>query len=208
VCRAGGSGPGEAGGHDSRGGHRTIRRRRASGREEGESLDTVTRARDGDADAFDELVERHTGWVYRLAAAIVGPDEAVDVSQDVFGRAWRELPQLRDADRFEAWLRRIVVNRCRDAGRRAASRVREIPLDQRTASASPDPRTVIERDTDLAAAIARLSFDHRTILALHYGADLTHQSVADVLRIPPGTVKSRLGAALERLRVDLDEGRP
>jgi RNA polymerase sigma-70 factor (ECF subfamily) len=156
-------------------------------------------------DAFDELVERHTGWVYRLAAAIVGPDEAVDVSQDVFVRAWRELPRLRDADRFDAWLRRIVVNRCRDVGRRAGARVREIPIDRRNEGSSPDPRAAIERDADLAAAVARLSFDHRTILALHYGADLTHESVADALGIPTGTVKSRLGAALERLRLDLDE---
>ena len=172
---------------------------------EGRPLNSVIRAQDGDADAFDELLERHASWVYRLAAAIVGPAEAADVTQDAFVRAWRELSRLREPDRFEAWLRRIVVNRCRDVRRRARARVREIRMDTELPSASTDPRVPIERDADLAAALARLSVDHRTVLALHFGADLTHQAVADTLEIPIGTVKSRLSAALERLRVDLAE---
>lgn len=141
--------------------------------------------------------------MYRLAASIVGPEDWHDVTQDVFVRVWSELPRLRDPERFELWLRRIVVNRCRDVGRRRGARVLEIrplPLEP----LSLDPRPWVERDVDLAAALARLSADQRAVLALHYGADLTQEGVADALGIPVGTVKSRLASALARLRTELE----
>ncbi len=141
--------------------------------------------------------------MYRLAASIVGPEDGRDVTQDAFVRAWSELPRLRDPERFEPWLRRIVVNRCRDVGRRRGARVHEIqPLPFEPLSL--DPRPWVERDVDLAAALARLSVEHRTVLALHYGADLTHEAVADAIGIPVGTVKSRLASALARLRTALE----
>ena len=126
------------------------------------------------------------------------------MTQDVFLRAWTELPRLRDADRFEAWLRRILVNRCRDVGR---SRGRALAV------LSPSPAPVqgsvadgtgqLDDSADLSAALARLTVDQRAVLALHYAADLTLPGVAAALGVPVGTAKSRLNAALARLRVEL-----
>lgn len=177
----------------------------------GRQLNEVMRARDGDRDAFESLVHRHTAWSFRLAAAIVGPDQAADVTQEAFLRVWRELPRLRDAERFEPWLRRIVVNACRDMARRSASRVREVQLvgaiDDAPGMMSADPRSSVEGDADVARALAGLPLEQRTVLALHYAADLPLAAVADVLGIPAGTAKSRLNAALVRLRSGLEDHR-
>lgn len=156
-------------------------------------------------------MHRHTGWAFRLASAIVGPDQAADVTQEAFLRVWRELPRLRDPARFEPWLRRIVVNACRDVGRRSASRVQELQLvgamDGAPGAMSADPRPPVEDDADVARALAGLPLDQRTVLALHYAADLSLAAVADVLGVPAGTAKSRLNAALVRLRSSLEDQR-
>jgi RNA polymerase sigma-70 factor (ECF subfamily) len=143
-----------------------------------------------------------------LAVAIVGPDEAADVTQDVLVLAWQRLPQLRDPARGAAWLRRIVVNRCLDRSRAARRRIRTIPmtvddLDGRLPSASPP--TVPGFDPQIESALRRLPIEQRAVIALHYSADLSLPDVADALKIPVGTAKSRLAAALERLRRDLGE---
>jgi RNA polymerase sigma-70 factor (ECF subfamily) len=151
-------------------------------------------------------VERHGAAIHRLAVAIVGPDEAPDVTQDVLVLAWRRLPQLRDADREAAWLRRIVVNRCLDRGRAASRRVRTIPItihgDDTRLPTTPAPATP-GFDPDVEAALRRLPVEQRAVIALHYAADLSLPDVADALKVPVGTAKSRLNAALERLRRDL-----
>ena len=151
----------------------------------------------------------HGGWVHRLAVVIVGPEEAADVTQDVLLRAWRELPRLRDDTRFEAWLRRILVNRCRDVGRAKGRRVVEIGLDPATGAVpSADGLDTADRTVDLDAALARLSVDQRAVIALHFAADLTLADVAATMGLPIGTVKSRLNTALIHLRTELgrDEG--
>ena len=150
-------------------------------------------------------MDLHGGWVHRLAVVIVGPGEAADVTQDVLLRAWRELPRLRDPDRFEAWLRRILVNRCRDVGRTRRRRVTELELDtaERARAEFGDGTHAIDQTADLDAALARLSTDQRAVIALHFAADLTLADVAESLDIPVGTVKSRLNAALGRLRAEL-----
>jgi RNA polymerase sigma-70 factor (ECF subfamily) len=147
----------------------------------------------------------HGGWVHRLAVVIVGSEEAADVTQDVLLRAWRELPRLRDDRRFEAWLRRILVNRCRDLGRAQGRRVVEIELDPAVPGAAPsaDRLGAADRAVDLDAALARLSVDQRAVIALHFAADLTLGEVAATLGVPIGTVKSRLNAALIHLRAEL-----
>ena len=74
----------------------------------------VNRARQSDREAFEVLVEQHAGGMYRIAAAIVGTDDAADVTQETFVSAWQQLPKLRDEAAFESWLRRICVNRSRN----------------------------------------------------------------------------------------------
>lgn len=163
---------------------------------------------DGD-EAFERLVDRHAGDIHRLAAAIVGIDDAGDVTQDVLLLAWRKLPSLRDPDLASAWIRRIVVNRCMDYGRRAGRQVRTIPMldgeGLRQRSSSSD---VTGFDPELDHALRSLPVEQRAVLALHYAADLTIADVAATLDVPVGTAKSRLNAALTRLRSELGERRP
>jgi RNA polymerase sigma-70 factor (ECF subfamily) len=156
------------------------------------------------------LVERHGPELYRLAVAMIGQAAAADVAQEAFLRAWRELPTLRDPDRFLAWTRRILVNRCRDVARAERRGVRLLRLDALDETGhsltTPDPAPGIDRASDLQDAIARLSVDHRSVLALHYVLDLPIREVAATLGVPDGTAKSRLNAALAALRRAMTEG--
>jgi RNA polymerase sigma-70 factor (ECF subfamily) len=132
------------------------------------------------------------------------------VTQDAFVAAWRELPRLRDPERFLPWLRRILVNGARDEGRRSRRRVRQIDLS--AAHTAPERRTGrddpagdVDRLTDLHRALAIVPVEQRAVVALHYLADLTLADVAATLGIPEGTAKSRLNAALAVLRRELGE---
>lgn len=168
-------------------------------------LDGERRLKGEDA-AFEALVERHAAAIHRLAVAIVGPDEAADVTQEVLVLAWQRGPQLRDAGREAAWLHRIVVNRCIDRGRAKARRVWSIPLEVRDDDARlpSTPGTATPGfDPALDAALRRLPVEQRAVIALHYAADLSLADVANALNVPVGTAKSRLASALERLRQDL-----
>jgi RNA polymerase sigma-70 factor (ECF subfamily) len=166
----------------------------------------VDLARDGDAGAFEALVRSRMDAMYRLGLAILGDEaDAADAAQMTFVAAWRQLPGLRESDRFDAWLQRIAVNSCRMALRaRGRRRVREIPM---TEMLTADERTLENgatgrRDAQmLRSALRHLSLDQRAILALHHldGRPLTE--VAGILDIPVGTAKSRLFKA----RAELDK---
>jgi len=160
----------------------------------------IARARSGDASAFEALVEARVGPMTRTAMAILGrEDEARDAVQDALLMAWRELASLRDPAAFDAWLTRILVNRCRRGLRRlGARRVREIAVD----ALAPDDEP---RDGDVAAAVDgrrtlerafdRLSVEERTLLVLHHLDGRPVAEIAAILRVPVGTAKSRLFAA-------------
>lgn len=171
-------------------------------------LDGRQGTKDDDA-RFEALVDRHAAAIHQLAFAIVGPDEAADVTQDVLVLAWQRLSQLRDESSQAAWLRRIVVNRCLDRGRAASRRVRTIELaaDDDRRHPRTDPPALPGFDPTIEAALRRLPVAQRAVIALHYAADLSIDDVADGLHIPIGTAKSRLAAALERLRRDLVDPR-
>ena len=172
--------------------------------------EVVRQARDGRVDAFEALVERHGPEMYRLAAAIVGPDDARDVAQESFVAAWRDLPNLRQADRFEVWLRRIVINRSRNTlrsrGRRPTQRLEGMTVVE-TASPTPDFRDAIHARDSLDAAFAGLSADHRAAVVLHYGSELSIRETAEAMGVAVGTAKSRLNAALGRLRAAMEGDR-
>ena len=125
--------------------------------------------------------------MYRLAAAIVGPDDARDVAQESFVAAWRDLPKLRQVDRFEVWLRRIVINRSRNAlrsrGRRPTQRLEGMTVAE-TASPTPDFRDAIHARDALDAAFDGLSADHRAAVVLHYGAELSIRETAEAMGVP------------------------
>jgi RNA polymerase sigma-70 factor (ECF subfamily) len=169
----------------------------------------IEAARRGDREAFDAIVRTRLDTVYRTAFTILGHEaDAKDATQETFVAAWRNLPSLRDLNRFDAWLGRITINACRMALRRRA-RVREISIDL------PEAREPASGDAGTGAAaadaevfdraFARLSVDDRAILVLHHHQELGIAEIADRLGVPNGTVKSRLhrarhalGRALER----------
>jgi RNA polymerase sigma-70 factor (ECF subfamily) len=160
--------------------------------------DIVRRAARGDLAAFELLVADSTDRAVGLARAILGNEaDARDAAQDAYVSAWRELPRLRDPDRFDAWLRRIVLNACRER-LRLRRRVREISLDLdpvERRQAGPAMSDVIADSDLLARAFDRLDAAKRSILVLHY---LEHEPVASIaaaMNIPVGTVKWRLSEA-------------
>jgi RNA polymerase sigma-70 factor (ECF subfamily) len=174
-------------------------------------LDPVTRARARDREAFEMLVERHAAETYRLAAAIVGADDAADVAQESFVVAWQQLPKLRDVDAFAGWLRRIAVNRARNWLRTRGRRPRAaILLDADGPPSIADPgdfRAAAEARAVLEPAFESLSPDQRAVLALHYSIGLSITEAADALGIRVGTAKSRLSTGLAALRRALDDPR-
>jgi RNA polymerase sigma-70 factor (ECF subfamily) len=175
--------------------------------------DLIRRAARGDSRAFEMLVSTRAEPAFRIARAILGNEsDARDATQDAFMSVWRELPRLRDPDRFDAWLRRILVNACRGQIR-ARGRVREIPLEAAPdrAPAGPGMSEQVSGAEVLDKAFGRLDADKRAILVLHY---LEHESVASIARaigVPVGTMKWRLHsarAALERaLRAEGEDRR-
>lgn len=166
--------------------------------------DRIARARSGDVSAFDALVEARVGPMTRTAMAILGrEEEARDAVQDTLITAWRELAALRDPAAFDAWLTRILVNRCRRGLRRIGlRRVREIPAEALVADAEPAARDLAAGVADrqaLERAFERLSVDDRTLLVLHHLDGRSVASIAEVLGVPAGTAKSRLFAARRAL---------
>jgi RNA polymerase sigma-70 factor (ECF subfamily) len=171
------------------------------------------RARNGDLDAFEELMHARIDAIYRLSFAIVGEEaDARDATQETFVAGWRRIRELRDPDRFDAWLQRIAVNSARMTLRaRGRRRVREISAgDVASLAAVADQGSVPARaDADvLSSALDRLPLDQRTILVLHHLEGHRVTDLAEILAIPVGTVKSRLHAARRALETALaTEGR-
>ena len=162
----------------------------------------LLRVRAGDREAFDLLVAAKAEEIYRTAFAVLGNEaDARDASQDAFVAAWRGIRGLRDIDRLDAWLGRILINQCRDAlGRRG--RVREVAVDERLEA--PERATVYEA-ADFDGAFARLTVDQRAILVLHHLHGYGVREIADWLGIPTGTVKWRLSRARNALQRELDQ---
>jgi RNA polymerase sigma-70 factor, ECF subfamily len=173
------------------------------------AIDLVERARRGDTVAFEALLQERLDGLFRTAWAILGDEaDARDATQDACLLAWRNLPRLRQPDRFDAWLTRVLVNGCR-MRLRSRAHVREIRMEpdlDRPGPQADDPASHAEADA-IARAFDRLSPDARAILVLHH---LRHQpvtSIALALGVPPGTVKSRLHTARAALAQALERER-
>ena len=169
-----------------------------------ESAEVVSRAMHGDHDAFAALIGLAANRLYQLACLILrDSDRAEDAAQEAVVRAWRELPRLRDPEKFDAWLRKLTVNACFDEARRIHRRA-EISLlhivDRSTADTSG---AFVEHDR-VDRAFRRLPFDQRTVLVLQHHFDQSHTEIAETLGIPVGTVKSRIRYGTAALRASLD----
>lgn len=158
----------------------------------------LLRARAGDREAFDVIVVSEGERLFRTALAITGnADDARDATQEALVNAWRGMRGLREPDRFDAWLGRILVNECRKQLRRRRH-VGDVRLDGVAEGAE---HTAIDGFDD---AFARLSVDQRAILVLHYLHGYGVRDIAGWLGSPAGTVKWRLHRARQALRRELE----
>jgi RNA polymerase sigma-70 factor, ECF subfamily len=165
----------------------------------------VRRAQIGELAAFEQLVERHRDVVFRVAARIVGPHEAEDVSQDAFLRAFHRLDRFRGEGTFRSWLLQIANNAALTAvARRRPEPVEEIEeLERGEAERSPASRLEgSERRARLESKIRLLRPEHRAVLVLRDVEGLSYEEVGRVTEMPIGSVKGRLHRARDEL-IDL-----
>ena len=162
-------------------------------------VELVAAARRGDRDAFADLVSPHLETALRVARVVAGsPDDGTDAVQDALLSAWQGIGSLREPAAFPAWFRRHVTRSAmKHAKRRGRARVTELDVE------TPGPTDALDRAfavRELDRAFDRLSPDDRTILTLRHLWDLPGAEIAQHLGIPEGTVKSRVHAAMNRLR--------
>jgi RNA polymerase sigma-70 factor (ECF subfamily) len=163
------------------------------------------RARAGDQDAFAALVaaslDRSFAIAYRILRDV---QRAQDATQQAYLNAWRDFPTLRDPERFEAWLRRLVVRACyaeADRERKWTVSVRLIPSDT---DSVPDTTSALAARDELERAFRRLPADQRAVLVLHHYLGYPLTEVASTLDIPVGTARSRLHYAIRQLRAAVE----
>jgi RNA polymerase sigma-70 factor (ECF subfamily) len=165
----------------------------------------VESAQRGDQAAFVELVRTRIDRLFALSHRVLRDvDRAEDALQDALVIAWRDLRGLRDPDRFDAWLHRLVVHECIDHAsreRRRAANLRVLPVEQ---PAGPDEMLTLADRDELERGFRRLSPDQRAILVLHYYEGYPLVAIADLLGIPPGTARPRLHTAHRAMRAALD----
>jgi RNA polymerase sigma-70 factor (ECF subfamily) len=172
----------------------------------------VRRARGGDLAAFSELVERHRAVVYRVAARMVGSDDAEDVTQEAFLRAFHRLDRFRGDAPFLSWLLRIAHNAALDTlGRRQRDprpseelqdddQPEGTPVHASTAARTPaDALEASERRSRLERKLERLRPAHRAVLVLRDLEGMPYDEIADVTETPLGSVKARLHRARAEL---------
>jgi RNA polymerase sigma-70 factor, ECF subfamily len=172
--------------------------------------DLVTRAQGGDEEAFAVLAVAVGDRLHAVAHRILRDvGLAEDATQNALLAIWRDLPKLRDPARFEAWAYRLLVRACYAEGRKARARQPTLRLLSTTEPMAADvTRSLVDRD-QLERGFRRLTVDHRAVIVLHHYLDLPIDRIAEVLGVPPGTVRSRLHYAMRALRAVLDaDARP
>jgi RNA polymerase sigma-70 factor, ECF subfamily len=166
--------------------------------------DLVRRAQSGDGEAFETLIRAAYDRLFAVAERILRDRYAAeDAVQEAVVRCWRDIRGLRDPDRFEAWLYRLVVNASRDHMRRQRRALPDggvLPPDLR--ATGDDYARLVEHDA-LEGAFLTLSADHRIVLLLAHYAGYSAPEIATILRVPTGTVYSRLHYAMRAMRAAL-----
>jgi RNA polymerase sigma-70 factor (ECF subfamily) len=164
----------------------------------------VLDARAGDEAAFERLAAAVVDRLYRIAVLILRDGhQAEDAVQETLVRAWTGIAKLREPERFDAWLHRLLVHACADQSRgrrRFEAVVKALPADP---PAVDDVSGVAERDA-MERGFRRLSAEHRAVIVFHYYLDLPLHEIAETLGLPEGTVKSRLHHARQALRAGLE----
>ncbi len=170
------------------------------------STDLVRRAQAGDHDAFAALAAGAIGRLHRTARLILRDDErAGDAVQDALLQAWLDIRAVRDPDRFEAWLNRVLVRSCyHEADRHRRRRSVEIPVESIDTAGDPgDGRALAARD-QVDRGFRRLTPDQRAVLVVHHYLGLRDAEAAETLGIAEGTFKSRLSRATVALRAAIE----
>lgn len=165
----------------------------------------VTMAQRGDKQAFETLATIAHPRLYRMALGVLGDAaRADDATQRALVAVWRDLPRLRDPQRFDAWSYRLLVRACYAEVKRRPRWLPESVISESDEPTAPDDyHVVLERDR-LERGLARLSVEHRAVIVLRYMLDLPLDQVAEALDVSVGTVDSRLHRALKALRAALD----
>lgn len=181
-----------------------------------ENVQWVEKAKKGDSTAFEQLVLIHQNQIYRLCFRMVGNEEdAADMAQEAFLKAWRSLDSFQGDAAFSTWLYRLASNCCLDFLRSQKRRPtvsmttedddgEEQTFDVADSSASPEEELIAKEDRkEIACAMASLDEEQRQILTLRVVNDLSYTEIAEILSLKEGTVKSRLARARENLRKKL-----
>lgn len=164
----------------------------------------VERARSGDHDAFEVLAAGSVDHLYAVARLVLHDvDRAEDAVQEALVRCWRDLPSLREPDRFDAWLHRLLMHAINDEFRRGSRFRANITLLAREPSTSDAAAATADREL-LDRGFARLSLQHRSVVVLRLHLGFSIEETATTLGIPVGTAKSRLHYAIEALRRALE----
>jgi RNA polymerase sigma-70 factor (ECF subfamily) len=167
----------------------------------------VARCRAGDADAWNELVERFSRYVYAIAvqAFRLPPHDAEDVFQEVFARVYEHLDRLRSDDAIRPWIaqltRRLCIDRLRSSGREGPADVDELEL------ADPDePLARLDEAMTVRACLEAMGDNCREILDRFFARDESYRVIGEALGLPAGTIASRISRCLAKLKTEL-EGR-
>jgi RNA polymerase sigma-70 factor, ECF subfamily len=164
-----------------------------------DDLELVRLSQAGQTEAFGQLVERYQKVMFTVAVRMVGnPEDARDITQDAFVKAFQRLATFDTNYRFFSWMYRILVNECLNANR---DRKPEDPLGANAASVgNPFDRALeAERRDQIQLALLRLTPEYRTVVVLRHFAGQSYGEIAAALAIPEKTVKSRLYSARQRL---------
>jgi RNA polymerase sigma-70 factor (ECF subfamily) len=167
--------------------------------------DLVERAMVGDREAFTELGRLWIDRLYAIARLILRDgDQAEDATQEALIVAWRDIKGLRDPDRIEPWLRRLLINACYREARTDRRRLRLEGQVRPLAEVFPDPAVASADRDELTRAFGRLAPEQRALIVLHFYLGLPMHETALALGLPVGTVKSRLHRTTQQMRASMD----
>lgn len=174
----------------------------------------IQRAQNGDPDAFSALVDEHQRYVYNLAFRVMKDEnEALDLTQETFVRAWTALPNFRGQSRFRTWLFRITTNLCynrlpnlrRSLADLGNDILPDLPETEENHSNPLRELELKETRTFLHQAIDRLDAHYKILIVMRYHEELSYEEIAGLLNLPLGTVKTGLFRAKEKLRLALED---
>lgn len=187
-----------------------------------EDIDLVVRTLKGDEEGFEKLVEKYQNKVYTLCYRYSGNDEdACDLAQEAFIKAYRSLDSFKGSSRFGTWLYRITTNVCLDEIRRKKRRIQADSLDQPVEGWDNEMARIVTDDTNtidtlyeqrelsqyIQTLLMQMKPEHRMVLLLKDIMEFSYEEIAQMLNISSGTIKSRLSRARELLRRKLlDKG--